>query len=89
MIALMLDDPRVKTLGLPLDGATVRVETRIADASTARHEAAQPRHAQTTLPALFGLRSQRLDHGVNQYRLRHRQRVGVPRILLVAEHHHA
>src|SRR5436309_5672140 len=66
MVAFMLHDPRMKPGHLALDTVAVRIEPAIAHAQMARHNPAQSRDRQATLPAISPLITDRFDDRVNQ-----------------------
>src|ERR1051325_3099051 len=68
MVAFMLHDPRMKPGHLALDLVAVEVEPAIAHAEITRHDPAQSRDREATLPAMSALIADRLDHRVDQHR---------------------
>ena len=67
----------------------LRVEARVADARPARHHAAQAGHRQAAFPAVLELVGERRDHRIDELGVRHRLGVGIARVALDAEDHHA
>src|SRR6478736_2677316 len=66
MVAFMLHDPRMKPGHLALDRVAVEVEPAIAHPQMARHDPAQSRDGQATLPAISPLIADWLDNGIDQ-----------------------
>src|SRR3546814_18187442 len=66
MIAFVLHDTRVETVGDALDRFPFRGRAAIADPSVARHPAGQAGHRQAGLPVVLHRRAQRLDLGIRE-----------------------
>src|SRR6056300_1713528 len=88
MIALMLHHPRVKALGLSIDGIAVRIEATVSYMRRPWHHAAHPRNRKTPLPILVLLIAQRGDDRVNKNRWGYQFTIGVARIDLIATKQH-
>ena len=71
------------------DPAAFRVVTRVTDPRVARHDAAKPRHRQTTLPPFFHVVRERNQHRIDDLGIRNRLRIGIARIVLDTEYHDA
>ncbi len=70
-----------------VDRLSLRVQALVADAPMARYRAAQPRHRQAALPALFHLVVQRGDPRVQQDGRRHGRGVRIALAALETEDH--
>ena len=84
MIALMLHHPRVKALGLSVDGIALSIEATVSHMSWPWHHAAHPRNRKASFPILVLLIAQRGDDRVNKNRWGYQFTVGVARIDLIA-----
>src|SRR6185436_3536704 len=85
VVDFVLDHTGMEVLHLALERLAVLVEPGIAQALEARHPAAHAGHRQAALPAFLDLVGERLEHRVDQHRVRHFLDAGIARVGLHAE----
>src|SRR6185503_16881974 len=89
VIALVLDDARVKAFDGTVDRSALLVEAAIAQSDIPRHETAHAGDAQAALPSLLTLGVEELDLRIDEHGQRYGLGVRIARVRRQLEHNDA
>ena len=89
VVAFVLDHARMEAGHFALEWVAQLIEPGVADMCPARHHAAHSGYRQAPFPTIFGGVRQRRDHRIAKHSERHRLGIGIARIAVDLEDHHA